>query len=304
MWARPESAGQRLSRKAYDTPDRRYSVTPERLHQIRTLYEAVIELEPSAREALLDRDCRGDAEIRGEVVRLLNAREHLPEWLSAPLLGPAGRVFDLIMNPAPSMEGRQLGGYQIVREIGHGGMGSVYLAERVDGVYRKQVAIKLVRPGSNSGEILDRFRRERQILASLDHPNIARLIDGGSTEEGLPYFVMEYVEGQPIHRWADEHKLNVSQRLELFRGVCDAVRYAHQHLVVHRDLKPGNILVTADGTVKLLDFGIAKVVEPEQMGDLVETATMTRVMTPEYASPEQVKGDAITTLTDVYSLGV
>jgi serine/threonine protein kinase len=283
-------------------------VTPERLHQIRALYEAVAELEPSAREALLDRDCRGDAEIRGEVMRLLNAREHLPEWLSAPLLGPAGRVFDLIMNPAPgpapSMEGRQLGGYQIVREIGRGGMGSVYLAQRIDGAYRKQVAIKLVSPGSNSGEILERFRRERQILASLDHPNIARLIDGGSTEEGLPYFVMEYVEGRPIHRWADEHKLNVSQRLELFRGVCDAVRYAHQHLVVHRDLKPGNIMVTADGTVKLLDFGIAKVVEPEQMGDLAETATMTRVMTPEYASPEQVKGGAITTLTDVYSLGV
>jgi serine/threonine protein kinase len=183
-------------------------------------------------------------------------------------------------------------------------MGSVYLAERVDGAYRKQVAIKLVRPGANSGEILERFRRERQILASLDHPNIARLIDGGSTEEGLPYFVMEYVEGLPIHRWADEHKHNVTQRLELFRSVCDAVRYAHQHLVVHRDLKPGNILVTNDGTVKLLDFGIAKVVEPEQAGGLPETATMAMPMTPEYASPEQIKGEAITTLTDVYSLGV
>jgi len=283
-------------------------VTPERLKQIRGLYETAIDLDPSAREAFLRRQCGEDTEVLGEVVRLLQAREHLPDWLSGPLLGPAGRAFDLVMNPTPApiplMEGRQLGGYRIVREIGHGGMGSVYLAERVDGTYRKQVAIKLVRPAGSGSEILERFRRERQILASLDHPNIARLIDGGSTGEGLPYFVMEYVEGQPIHRWANEHKLNVTQRLELFRGVCDAVRYAHQHLVVHRDLKPANILVTADGTVKLLDFGIAKVLEPEQAGGLPETATLTKLMTPEYASPEQIKGEAITTLTDVYSLGV
>jgi|GEM_PF-3044170 serine/threonine protein kinase len=279
-------------------------MTPERHHQIRACYEAALGLEPAAREVFLDRECHGDENLRQEVERLLSARERLPEFLAGPLLGPAPRAFDPTMKPAHGMEGRQLHAYKLIREIGHGGMGTVYLAERVDGVYSKQVAIKLVSPGSNSGEILERFRRERQILASLDHPNIARLIDGGSTEEGLPYFVMEYVEGQPIHRWADEHKLNVSQRLELFRGVCDAVRYAHQHLVVHRDLKPGNILVTADGTVKLLDFGIAKVVEPEQMGDLAETATMSRLMTPHYASPEQVKGDAISTLTDVYSLGV
>ena len=283
-------------------------MTPERLKQIRGLYETVLDLDPSARETFLRRECGEDTEVLGEVVRLLQAREHLPEWLSGPLLGPAGRAFDLVMNPpsapVPAMEGRQLGGYRIVREIGHGGMGSVYLAERIDGSFRKQVAIKLVRPAGSSSEILERFRRERQILASLDHPNIARLIDGGSTGEGLPYFVMEYVEGQPIHRWANEHKLNVTQRLELFRGVCDAVRYAHQHLVVHRDLKPANILVTADGTVKLLDFGIAKVLEPEQPGGLGETATMTRLMTPEYASPEQIKGEAITTLTDVYSLGM
>ena len=151
-----------------------------------------------------------------------------------------------------------MSGYTLVREIGRGGMGSVYLAERSDGAFHKQVAIKLVQPGMNSADILARFRREREILASLDHPGIARLLDAATTEEGLPYFVMEFVDGQPIDRWCDERKLNVTQRLELFRAVCDAVQYAHQRLIVHRDLKPGNILVTADGKVKLLDFGIAK----------------------------------------------
>jgi serine/threonine protein kinase len=279
-------------------------MTPERHRQIRACYEAALALEPAARGAFLDRECQDDQNIRQEVERLLSARERRPELLAGPLLGPAPRAFDPAMNPAHGMEGRQLHAYKLIREIGHGGMGSVYLAERVDGAYTKQVAIKLVRPRMNSAEILERFRREREILASLDHPNIARLIDGGSTDEGLPYFVMEFVEGQPINRWCDERKLNVSQRLELFRKVCGAVQYAHQHLVVHRDLKPGNILVTAEGDVKLLDFGIAKLLGPEQTGDLSATVTMTRLMTPQYASPEQVKGDAISTLTDVYSLGV
>lgn len=279
-------------------------MTPERHHEIRACYEAALELEPAAREAFLDRECQGDEDIRQEVERLLSARERVPGFLAGPLLGPAPPAFDPIVNPAQGMEGRQLHAYKLIREIGQGGMGSVYLAERTDGAYTKQVAIKLVRPGMNSAEFLERFRHEREILASLDHPNIARLIDGGSTEEGVPYFVMEYVEGQPINRWCDDRKLNVSQRLELFRKVCDAVQYAHQHLVVHRDLKPGNILVTAEGEVKLLDFGIAKLVVPEQMGNLPATLTMTPLMTPQYASPEQVKGDAISTLTDVYSLGV
>jgi serine/threonine protein kinase len=279
-------------------------MTPERHHQIRACYEAALALEPAAREAFLDRECLGDENIRPEVERLLSARERAPGFLADPLLGAAPRAADPIVNPAQGMEGRQLHAYRLIREIGQGGMGSVYLAERVDGAYTKQVAIKLVRPGMNSAEILERFRREREILASLDHPNIARLIDGGSTEEGVPYFVMEFVEGQPINRWCDDRKLNVSQRLELFRKVCDAVQYAHQHLVVHRDLKPGNILVTAGGEVKLLDFGIAKLVGPEPTGELSATVTMTRLMTPQYASPEQVKGDAISTLTDVYSLGV
>jgi serine/threonine protein kinase len=279
-------------------------MTPERLGRIRTIYETAWEMEAADRETLLQRECQDDADLRKEVEHLLGAREHLPEWLAGPLLAPAGPVFDAMAKAAPGMEGRQLRGYKLIREIGRGGMGTVYLAERADGAYRKQVAIKVVRAEKDNREILERFRQERDILASLDHPNIARLLDGDTTDEGLPYFVMEFVDGQPIIRWCDERKLNVGQRLELFRSVCAAVQYAHQHLVVHRDLKPGNILVTEDGTVKLLDFGIAKLLDTAPAGELPATATIMRLMTPEYASPEQVKGQAITTLTDVYSLGV
>ncbi|MEP7353992.1 MAG: serine/threonine-protein kinase [Acidobacteriota bacterium] len=204
----------------------------------------------------------------------------------------------------PKLEGRNLSGYTLIREIGRGGMGSVYLAERSDEMFHRQAAIKLILPPFVSPQVISRFRQEREILASLDHPNIAKLLDAGVTEEGWPYFVMELVDGQPIHRWCDEHKLNISQRVELFRGVMDAVGYAHRHLVVHRDLKPGNIFVTKDGVVKLLDFGIAKVVSSNVAGIAAETITMARMMTPEYASPEQVTGTAITTQSDVYSLGV
>ena len=202
------------------------------------------------------------------------------------------------------MEGRILSGYTLVREIGRGGMGSVYLAERSDETFHRQVAIKLILPPAGSAQVIARFQQEREILASLDHPNIAKLLDAGVTDEGWPYFVMEFVEGRPIHRWCDERRLNISQRIELFRGVIDAVRYAHRHLVVHRDLKPGNIFVTNDGVVKLLDFGIAKVLSSTDAERAPDTVTLAGMMTPEYASPEQVKGAAITTLSDVYSLGV
>lgn len=180
----------------------------------------------------------------------------------------------------------------------------VYLAERSDETFHRQVAIKLVLPPADSDAVIARFHQEREILASLDHPNIAKLLDAGVTEEGWPFFVMEFVDGQPIHRWCDGRKLTVSQRLELFRGVIDAVRFAHQHLVVHRDLKPSNIFVSNDGVVKLLDFGIAKVLSINKPGEAPATLTLAGIMTPEYASPEQVKGTAITTLSDVYSLGV
>jgi serine/threonine-protein kinase len=196
---------------------------------------------------------------------------------------------------------RRIGPYRLIRELGHGGMGTVFLAARADDQFEKRVALKVVR-SSDSEEVVRFFRRERQILASLEHPNIARLLDGGTTEEGLPYFVMEHIEGDPIDQYCDRRKLSIAERLELFDGVLSAVQYAHRSLVVHRDLKPGNILVTADGIPKLLDFGIAKILSPVVAGGH-STETVV-AMTPEYASPEQVRGRAITTATDVYSLGV
>jgi serine/threonine protein kinase len=203
------------------------------------------------------------------------------------------------------MAGARIGAYKIVREIGRGGMGAVYLAVRADSEYQKRVAIKLVKRGMDTDFILRRFRNERQILASLDHPNIARLLDGGTTADGLPYFVMEYIEGQPLYRYCDGEKLTIHERLRLFTNICNAVAYAHQNLVVHRDIKPSNILICSDGTPKLLDFGIAKLLNPELTPDTITpTATAMRLMTPEYASPEQVRGEPATPASDIYSLGI
>jgi len=202
------------------------------------------------------------------------------------------------------MEGRRIGAYRVMRELGRGGMGAVYLGSRADAAYEKLVAIKVVLPPLDLVSAVRRFREERQILATLDHPNIARLFDGGSTEEGLPYFVMEYIEGQAIDRWCNERKLTVTSRLELFQSVCSAVSYAHHLLIVHLDLKPANILVTPDGVVKLLDFGIARLLRSDD--DTVRAAAVGRQlrMTPEYASPEQIKGAVLGTSSDLYSLGV
>ncbi|HXW08654.1 MAG TPA: serine/threonine-protein kinase [Vicinamibacterales bacterium] len=201
--------------------------------------------------------------------------------------------------------GASLGPYRLVREIGRGGMGTVYLAVREDDEFRKRVAIKVLKPGMDSEAIVRRFRHERQILAGLDHPYIANLLDGGTTPEGLPYFAMEYIDGQPIDRWCEARQLDTTARIELFRRVCAAVQYAHQNLIVHRDIKPGNVLVTGDGTPKLLDFGIAKLLNPE-LGESGSALTMAgpQMMTPEYASPEQVRGEPVSTSSDVYSLGV
>jgi serine/threonine protein kinase/tetratricopeptide (TPR) repeat protein len=200
-------------------------------------------------------------------------------------------------------DGRRIGPYEVLRELGHGGMGTVYLAARADEHYRKRVAIKVVKADTDNEEVLRQFRRERQILASLEHPNIARLLDGGATEGGLPYFVMEYVPGQPIDEYCDRQSLAVADRLKLFLAVCSAVQHAHRSLIVHRDIKPSNVIVTPEGVPKLLDFGIAKFLHPELSGEGARTATVL-AMTPEYASPEQARGEPITTATDVYSLGV
>src|SRR5262245_8204323 len=202
-----------------------------------------------------------------------------------------------------SLAGCRIGPYKLIREIARGGMGAVYLAARADEEYRKQVAIKIVKRGMDTEAIVRRFRKERQILAGLDHPNIARLLDGGTTEDGLPYFVLEYVEGLPLDTYCDTHKLSIAERLQLFRTVCSAVQHAHERGVIHRDLKPANVLVTGSGVPKLLDFGIARVLNPELSPAVLQT-TGSHPLTPAYASPEQVRGEEITPASDIYSLGV
>jgi serine/threonine protein kinase len=204
----------------------------------------------------------------------------------------------------PRFEGRRIGHYDLIREIGRGGMGAVYEARRADKLFSNHVAVKIVLPDRISAELLSRFQQEREIVAKLDHPNVARLLDGGMTDEGLPYSVMEYVDGQPIDVYCDDRRLSTADRLRLFRTVCLAVQYAHQRLIIHRDLKPSNILVTADGSVKLLDFGIAKLLEDNAQQHPVHATFSSPFLTLAYASPEQIRGDRITTSTDVFSLGV
>jgi serine/threonine protein kinase/tetratricopeptide (TPR) repeat protein len=277
---------------------------PKRWDEIKDKLDAVLELDPAQRAAYLDEVSAADPELRQELDSLIASHEKADtDFLNILPLQPA--LSHTASNDRDPMIGRRLGAYEIVEQIGAGGMGEVYRAFRADDQYRKQVAIKLVRAGQDSGFVIRRFKNERQILASLDHSNIAHLLDGGTTEEGVPYFVMELIEGQPIDEYGDRQKLPTSERLKLFLQVCAAVQYAHQHLIIHRDLKPGNILVTSEGVPKLLDFGIAKILDTEAIdGDIKRTLTLFRVLTPGYASPEQVKGEPVTTASDVYSLGV
>lgn len=283
-------------------------MTPDRWQQINELFHAALERDAEERRAFLTEACAGDDTLLQEVERLVAAHERVDGFIPGSAFAHAVQV--LAGGEEQPAVGQRLGAYRIVREIGRGGMGAVYLAERADEQYEKRVSIKLIRRGMDTDAVLRHFRHERQILASLDHPNIARLLDGGTTDQGLPYFVMEYVEGRPIDEYCDAHRLSVTGRLELFRQVCSAVAYAHQHLVVHRDLKPSNILVTdptaaeVGGVPKLLDFGIAKILHAGAEAETAATATGLRLMTPEYASPEQARGLPATTLSDVYSLGV
>jgi non-specific serine/threonine protein kinase/serine/threonine-protein kinase len=270
---------------------------PERWQRVKQLLDEALAVESSERAAFLDRTCAGELELRREVESLLASHEQAGTGF---LKNPAVDLRAVVPLPTPLYQGRRVGVYQILEEIGHGGMGEVYRAVRADGQYEKEVAVKLVRGGYDTGSMLERFRNERQILASLDHPNIARLIDGGTTEDGIPYLVMELIEGKPIDQYCDEHQLTITERLQMFRQVCAAVQFAHQRLVIHRDIKPSNVLVTSEGVPKLLDFGIAKILAPIHDAQ----TTLTQAMTPEYASPEQIRGEPITTATDVYSLGV
>jgi serine/threonine protein kinase/TolB-like protein/tetratricopeptide (TPR) repeat protein len=281
----------------------------ERWHQIESVLDAALDLPPEQRVDFLDRRCERDIDLRGHVEQLLRACDSSEHFLEQPVAGEAAPFVALSLAsadlPAP---GARVGAYKIIREAGRGGMGVVFLAERDDGAFRMRVALKLVRRGAGRSDVLTRrFHDERQILASLEHPGIARLIDGGAMPDGRPYLVMEYVEGTPIDRFCDDRALNVDARLELFCKVCDAVQHAHQRQIIHRDLKPTNILVTSDAAVKLLDFGIATLLTPESAlgsaaGDAV--GPIPRILTPDYASPEQVRGEAASAPSDVYSLGV
>ena len=270
----------------------------ENWERIQSLFLEALDLPPEERSAFLDTACGGDSELRREVESLI-AHDSADEHLIADAL----RNTEESLFESEDVTGARLGPWRVLQEIGRGGMGAVYLAARDDDEFQKRVAIKVVKGGMDTAEVLDRFRRERQILAHLDHPYIARLIDGGSTSHGRPFLVMEYVEGRTIDVYCREAELDVEARCRLFLKVCAAVSYAHRNLVIHRDLKPGNILVAADGSPKLLDFGVAKLLDPELDSGPTHTISGGRLLTPEYASPEQVRGHLVGTASDVYALG-
>ncbi len=275
-------------------------MTPERWNIVQEIFEQALKLAPAAQTAYLASACKDDPELLKEVTSLLQADLQEHSML-------AGHALDAVnvdeLSNVLSLEGKEIGPYRLIKQLGEGGMGVVYLAERADGVFEQQVALKLIKRGMDTDRIVRRFEAERNILARLQHDNIARVFDGGVTEDGLPYFVMEYVDGEPIDTYCDTQKVSIDQRLALFVTVCKAVMYAHANLVVHRDLKPENILVTRAGKVKLLDFGIAKVLGQEADHTRI-TQEGRHILTPAYASPEQRKGDTISTSSDIYSLGV
>jgi tetratricopeptide (TPR) repeat protein/tRNA A-37 threonylcarbamoyl transferase component Bud32 len=274
---------------------------PTRLATVEAIFHAALDIPAEQLLEFLDERCAGDASLRREVESLLAAHQRADGFIDEPVASLD--VAALEDDEADRMVGQSIGHWEILKRIGSGGMGAVYLARRADRQYEHQVALKLIKRGMDTEAMLRRFRNERQILAGFDHPNIARLLDGDTTADGLPYFVMEYVEGLPIDLYCDGRALSVDERLRLFREVCAAVSYAHRRAVIHRDLKCSNILVSGDGVPKLLDFGIARFLQP---GAAAEEATQVglRALTPEFASPEQVRGEPVTTASDVYSLGV
>jgi eukaryotic-like serine/threonine-protein kinase len=298
-------------------------VSMDRGQQVEEIFHRVVRREPGERAAYLAKACAGDPTLMAEVQPLLEAYENSTDFLEKPLPSTLDKAFideqksGLIRAEEEALVGQRIGPWKLVRKIAAGGMGTVYLASRDDGQYQRQAAIKLIRPGMRFDEpqhrrkIIRQFRDEQQLLADLDHPNIAKLLDGGTTEDGLPYLVMEYIEGKPITEYCEQRKLSVEQRLATLRPVCLALQYAHGKLIAHRDLKPSNILVSpspdpaGEAVPRLLDFGIAKLLNDEAYGEAgAGTSLGLRPMTLDYASPEQVRGEAITTVSDVYSLGV
>lgn len=269
-------------------------MTSENWQKVKEIFEQIAEIAPENRADILQNETE---EIRHEVESLLKFHDEAEDFIEESAFDVATQVLASNEN----LIGKQIDDYRIICELGRGGMGAVFLAERADGMFEQKVALKIIKRGMDSDAIIQRFSLERQILASLEHPFIARLIDGGISDDGLPYFVMEFVEGKRIDDFCNDENLSVESRLKLFQKVCEAVQYAHRNLVVHRDLKPSNILVTKEGTPKLLDFGIAKLLQTQ--GE-IRSETQFQIFTPEYASPEQVRGEKITTSSDVYSLGV
>jgi serine/threonine protein kinase len=271
------------------------SRNPDRHRRVRAIFDAAMALPADDRLNFVRQQSNGDIGLEAEISRLLGAVENArqggfleqPAWKRQP-------------GTPPVREGMAFGAYRLLRQLGGGGMGAVYLVERSDDVFHKMAALKVIRPECMTGELLRRFQQERRILAELDHPNIARIVDGGTTTDGLPYFVMDYVKGEHIDKYCSTRRFSVDQKLRLFIQVCNAVEYLHAHRIIHRDLKPSNIVVTGNGNVKLLDFGIAKALTDSGTGN---TKT-TRVMTPGYASPEQMTGHGVTTASDVYSLAI
>ncbi len=293
------------------------SMTPERWKRIEAAFESVIDLDAEARAGYLNAHFAEDEELRHEVQKLISSSESAGEFIESPIWADSRflntsakkEISDSLESQADPDDrsnflGKQVGVYRLTREIGRGGMGAVYLAERSDGEFEQRVAIKLIKRGMDSDFIVRRFRHERQILASLEHPFIARLLDGGTVDD-VPYFVMEYIEGESLYDYCDNKRLGLRSRLKLFQKVCSAIEYAHSKQIVHRDIKPSNILIDRLGSPKLLDFGIAKILDPNLIHESVNpTASMLRMMTPDYASPEQVQGLDVTPSSDIYSLGV
>ena len=272
-------------------------MTPELWQRIQELFLAAADLPLADQRDFLEAACAGDPDLLFEVESLLRSDRKQGGGIVDAVGGAAASLLD-----AQPLDGALLGPWRVLEEIGRGGMGAVYLAERADQHFHKRVAIKVVKRGMDTDEVLTLFHHERHVLARLEHPFIARLIDAGATSDGRPFLVMEYVDGRPIDRYAALHQLSVSDRCRLFLKVCDAVAYAHAHLIVHRDLKPANIFITAERTPKLLDFGVARLLDPSGAG--VTLVGGVRPLTPDYASPEQLRGDSVSTATDVYSLGI
>ncbi|HYP07106.1 MAG TPA: protein kinase [Bryobacteraceae bacterium] len=278
--------------------------SPDRWQRVKEVLNAALDLEPKQRAAYLVETCGEDTLLREEVTELLASYDDAgDEFLDRPT-GETSAL-EAFARSADPLVGKQVGPYKIVDEVGHGGMGSVYKAFRADDPKQQPVAVKIIRSGMSTEYVVRRFKHERQALAALDHPNVAKLLDGGVTEDGLPFFVMEHIDGRPIDAYCDENRLSIEARLRIFQQICSGVQAAHDRRIIHRDIKPGNILVDESGCPKLLDFGIAKILDPELSTQTMDpTATVLRLMTPEYASPEQVCGEPVTAASDVYSLGV